>query len=142
MLCGNYSRETFGRHRTLGVVHQGECHREDYWSVDGPTIPCVSFWKEDREGQIKGESTQMSEPLKPLEVQHGGSHYKSLAIQPIEYCHKNKLGACESYAIKHLTRHYDKGKEEDLKKAIHYVQLLLEFAYGITSHVTYEENGK
>lgn len=69
-----------------------------------------------------------------LDVQHDGSHYKNFPIQPIEFCHKNQLGTCESFAIKHITRHKYKGEGvTDLKKAIHYLQMLLEMDYGVVT---------
>lgn len=61
-----------------------------------------------------------------LAVQVGGSHYKDLKIQPVEYIHKNGLGFCEGNAIKYLTRWREKGGAEDLKKAKHYIDLLIE----------------
>jgi hypothetical protein len=51
----------------------------------------------------------------PLETQVGGDHYKKYRIQPIEYCHANGLGACESYVIKYVTRWKDKGGIQDGK---------------------------
>ena len=76
--------------------------------------------------------------MSSLNLQHDGNHYKGQAIQPIEFCHKNQLGACESFAIKHITRHDLKGEGvTDLKKAIHYLQILLELQYNVTSEVTY-----
>lgn len=61
-----------------------------------------------------------------LQTQVGGNHYKKLAIQPIEYCHRNGLGACETLAIRYVTRWKDKGGIQDLEKAIHCIQLLIE----------------
>lgn len=63
-------------------------------------------------------------------TQIGGNHYSKLAIQPFEYCHKNHLEGAESAVIAYVTRHRDKNKAEDLKKAIHTLQLLLEYEYG------------
>ena len=77
----------------------------------------------------------------PLTVQHGGTHYKTLPIQPVEYCQRNKLQFCEASAIKYLTRHRDKGKAEDLKKALHFCQLALELEDGVVTTVTYQERG-
>lgn len=74
----------------------------------------------------------------PLSVQHGGTHYKSLAIQPAEYCQRNEIQFCESSAIKYLTRHREKGKAEDLKKALHFCQLALVLEYGVVTEVTYK----
>ena len=61
--------------------------------------------------------------------QEGGSHYQ-LPIQPIEYIYKNKLGYMEGNVIKYVTRHENKGGAEDLRKAIHYLEMLLEWRYG------------
>lgn len=62
----------------------------------------------------------------PLTEQVGGQHYKTLAIQPVEYIHKNGLGFCEGNAIKYLTRWKSKGGIEDLRKARHFIDLLIE----------------
>ena len=76
---------------------------------------------------VYGASTQHKCPgQEPLGIQIGGQHYKGLAIQPVEYCHKNKLGFCESSAIKYLTRWREKGGIEDLKKAAHFIEMLIE----------------
>jgi hypothetical protein len=61
-----------------------------------------------------------------LAHQEGGNHYKGLAIQPVEYIHKNGIGFCEGSAIKYLTRWRAKGGIEDLKKARHFIDLLIE----------------
>ncbi len=62
-----------------------------------------------------------------LKKQEGGRHYKGLAIQPVEYIQKNGIGFMEGNAIKYLTRWRDKGGITDLKKAQHYVEMLIEF---------------
>lgn len=61
--------------------------------------------------------------------QIGGDHYKSLAIQPSEFIAKNKLGWYEGNAVKYIVRHRIKGGKQDIEKAIHYLQLLLESEY-------------
>ena len=61
--------------------------------------------------------------------QVGGSHYCSMAIQPIEFIHKNKLGWCEGNIVKYITRHSIKGGRQDIEKVIHYAELLLEDKY-------------
>jgi hypothetical protein len=62
----------------------------------------------------------------PLNTQEGGDHYKKLKIQPIEYIHANGIPFAEGCAIKYLTRWRDKGGVEDLKKARHFIDLLIE----------------
>lgn len=61
-----------------------------------------------------------------LSKQVNGQHYKTLAIQPIEYILKNGLGWLEGNAIKYITRHKQKGEKQDIEKAIHYLKILLE----------------
>lgn len=65
-----------------------------------------------------------------LDVQVGGGHYKSLVIQPVEFCQKNKLPYCESNVIKYTVRHNSKNGIEDLRKAKHYLELLAQLEYG------------
>lgn len=64
-----------------------------------------------------------------LKKQTGGQHYKDKAIQPIEYIHANKLGFCEGNVVKYITRHKEKNGAEDIRKVIHYCELLLELEY-------------
>jgi TolA-binding protein len=61
--------------------------------------------------------------------QIGGSHYKTLAIQPAEFCQKNHLGFCESSVVKYVTRHREKNGKQDIEKAIHFLNLLIEMEY-------------
>ena len=77
--------------------------------------------------------------MKGLEDQVGGNHYKELAIQPIEYCYRNKLNNLQSSIIRYATRYPNKNKAEDLKKIIHCAQIALELEYGINSEVIYDE---
>lgn len=62
----------------------------------------------------------------PLDKQVGGNHYKQYKIQPVEYAMANKLNYCQANAIKYVTRYKDKGGIEDLKKAIHNLEILIE----------------
>ena len=61
-----------------------------------------------------------------LNRQVGGSHYRDKGIQPIIYIHANDLGFCEGNVVKYVTRWRDKNGVADLKKAIHYLELLIE----------------
>ena len=68
-----------------------------------------------------------------LNRQEGGSHYRKLKIQPIEYILANDLPYCEANIVKYATRHKDKGGAEDIRKVIHYCQFILESQYGVTA---------
>lgn len=64
--------------------------------------------------------------LTPLNQQEGGNHYKDMPIQPVEYIHANAIGYLEGNVIKYISRWRKKNGIEDLKKARHYVDLLIE----------------
>lgn len=65
----------------------------------------------------------------PSSRQVGGAHYKDFAIQPSEFCQKNRLPWCESNVVKYVCRHRAKNGRQDIEKAIHYLQLILEWEY-------------
>ena len=71
----------------------------------------------------------MDKPKTALNKQVSGSHYKDKGIQPIVYIHANNLGFCEGNVVKYITRHKEKNGAEDIKKVIHYCELLLELEY-------------
>jgi len=73
----------------------------------------------------------MQEPKSALDKQVGSNHYKLSGIQPVEYIHANYLNFCEGNVIKYITRHRNKNKEEDVRKALHYCQLILKLEYGL-----------
>ena len=61
-----------------------------------------------------------------LDKQEGGDHYKKRVIQPWEYIAANKLNFWEGNVVKYVTRHQSKAGLEDLKKARHYLDYLIE----------------
>ena len=60
------------------------------------------------------------------EIQEGGRHYKEMAIQTWDYIIANNIGYMEGNVIKYVSRWKDKGGIEDLKKARHYLDKLIE----------------
>lgn len=61
-----------------------------------------------------------------LARQEGGQHYAG-HIQPIEYIYANSLDYIQGNVVKYITRYKKKGTPlQDLKKIIHYVELLIE----------------
>jgi len=65
--------------------------------------------------------------------QVGGTHYREKEIQPIEYIIANDLDYAEGCVLKYITRHKEKGKDEDIKKAMHYLEFILKYKYGYTN---------
>ena len=61
--------------------------------------------------------------------QVGGSHYKKYKIQPSLFINQNKILFAEGNAIKYICRHQDKGGKQDLLKAIHYIEMIIERDY-------------
>ena len=67
--------------------------------------------------------------MKPYDKQIGGSHYQKYKIQPSKFVIENELLYPEGCAIKYIIRHRDKGKKQDILKAIHFLEMLLERDY-------------
>jgi len=68
---------------------------------------------------------------KALDKQVGGNHYKNFKFQPAEFIIANNLGFCEGNAIKYICRYKLKNGIEDLKKAKHYIEMLIEEEEGV-----------
>jgi hypothetical protein len=64
--------------------------------------------------------------MKSYKKQVGGSHYKKYKIQPIEFIVKNNIGFVEGNVIKYVLRFKEKGGVQDLNKAKHYIELLID----------------
>lgn len=71
----------------------------------------------------------------PLDTQVGGGHYKDFKIQPVEFFHANNVPFIEGAIIKYLLRHKAKNGLEDLLKARHFLELLIQLEYGSTDCV-------
>ena len=74
--------------------------------------------------------TDMREEEDALAKQVGGNHYASMKIQPVEFIAANNLGFLEGNIVKYVCRHHAKNGAEDIKKALHYCELLLQTKYG------------
>lgn len=56
----------------------------------------------------------------------GGDHYKKRKIQPWDYIVANDIGFLAGNVIKYVTRFEDKNGIQDLEKAKHYLEKLIE----------------
>lgn len=91
--------------------------------------------KSTKGGLIESVTPKISFPLPgeiitPLDRQVGGDYYKNMAIQPLEFTHKNNLNFCQGSIIKYICRYKNKNGKEDLEKVIHYAELLIQLEYG------------
>jgi hypothetical protein len=73
---------------------------------------------------------QVGAAIRANEQQVGGAHYAVKAIQPWDFIIANDIGYLEGNIIKYISRWKDKGGVEDLKKAQHYLQKLIETSSG------------
>ena len=61
--------------------------------------------------------------------QVGGKHYLKYKIQPSKFVVENKLLYPEGCVIKYILRHQDKGGKQDLEKAKHFIDMIIERDY-------------
>jgi len=61
--------------------------------------------------------------------QIGGNHYRKYKVQPSRFVTENKLLYPEGCVIKYVVRHQDKGGKEDLEKAKHFIDMIIERDY-------------
>lgn len=80
---------------------------------------------EDLKTAIKAVE-QIDGPNEPLKKQVGGNHYIQMAIQPLDFIVANNLNFCQGNVIKYVTRYQFKNGIEDLEKARHYIDVLIE----------------
>ena len=73
------------------------------------------------------ETKPIQQEVKATDTQVGGDHYTKLAIQPMRYSMENGLDALQYTVIKYVTRFRDKAGIEDLEKAKHCIDMLIEF---------------
>lgn len=77
--------------------------------------------------------------MKASEKQIGGNHYQHMKIKPTEFILANNIPFLEGNVIKYVCRHKHKNGKEDIEKAIHYLQLLLEHEYHEDNYIIGKE---
>ena len=81
------------------------------------------LWKDKQKMVLTKEQEQREKASKE---QVGGDHYKGMAIQPDEFIYANHIGFHEGNVIKYVCRWRSKGGLDDLRKAKHFIDLLIE----------------
>ncbi|MFW0778602.1 MAG: DUF3310 domain-containing protein [Rickettsiales bacterium] len=128
----------FGNPYSYSGVQRADCCKWEYSEttskivafkpISRPDMPRHSDGVDHAENPVVIEDgCDISGDTSALDVQEGGDHYKKLKIQPMEYSMANKLDACQHTIIKYVTRFRDKGGIEDLRKAKHCIDMLIEF---------------
>lgn len=84
----------------------------------------------------------MNAPTTADATQVAGTHYKTLAIQPWNYTAANGLNWFEGEVIKYVTRWQSKGGVNDLRKARHIIDKMVELSVNHgwpAEHITVEQ---
>jgi hypothetical protein len=107
--------------RKNGMIHKlTEWQHKEKDKMFTGMLPALDAYKKEQEN-ITSRKEQDA-----LNAQVGGSHYKDMVIQPVEYITKNNIPFIEGSVIKYVSRWRNKGGKEDIKKAIHFLELLLQ----------------
>ena len=136
----------FGDFGRLVIGHHGEkmghYYDEPIYGTAEPIVTNTPRAGEDptareRRGKPPYEKPKLSEykdkdahivrPLPALNRQVGGNHYTKMPIQVFEFTMANGLDPMQHTVIKYVTRFRDKGGVEDLEKAKHTIDLLIEY---------------
>jgi hypothetical protein len=100
------------------------------------TLVAYDKWKNGVKVMGSGADKEWENPIDlvvdagALAKQIGGNHYAEMKIQPVEFITANELGFLEGNIVKYVCRHHAKNGAEDIKKAIHYCEMLLQTKYG------------
>jgi len=105
---------------TVGYVDRGEASTPE---------TAILYWQKMEDVFPSKETANPFNGIKASDLQVGGKHYKSMAIQPSEFIYRNELNWLEGNAIKYICRHARKHGRADIDKAIHYLELLKEWHY-------------
>lgn len=120
---GDEFTEIAGTYRSAAWRHFGHCADIIAYKVIEEATPAEPL-------RVELIEPAVSAPADALDIQVGGDHYKSLAIQPVAYIHANGIGYFEGNVIKYVTRWRAKNGIKDLEKAKHYIDLLIELEGG------------
>ena len=77
--------------------------------------------------------------MSAYDKQVGGSHYKKMKIQPSKFVIENELLFPEGNVIKYICRHRYKNGKEDLEKAVHFIEMIIERDYKLIPMTEEEE---
>lgn len=99
---------------TKWVIRDRCEHCNNFVDDDGYCTECQFGTQDDEEEEDRAMTKQV-----------GGTHYKDMAIQPVEFIIANGLGFCEGNIIKYTCRYKQKNGVEDLRKVIHYAEMLI-----------------
>ena len=77
--------------------------------------------------------------MSAYDKQIGGKHYQNFSIQPSKFVIENELLFPEGNVIKYICRHRYKNGKEDLEKAVHFIEMIIERDYKLIPMTEEEE---
>jgi hypothetical protein len=112
-------------------VGVGECNKHAWYGESNQHCPycldrALSIHRMDEITKKALEIMEKEMAANANNIQHGGTHYKEKTVQPWDYIAANGLGYFEGNVVKYVSRWRDKGGVEDLRKARHYLDKLIE----------------
>lgn len=96
-----------------------------------PPLTMIEKYHEEQRNRLAFRPEEVKVPS-ALDMQIAGDHYRTMAIQPVQYIHRNGIGFIEGSVIKYVSRWRGKNGLQDLKKARHCLDLLIEMESGET----------
>ncbi len=103
--------------KTIREMKHDECDYFEYLEKQG--MHCIA-------DKLKEEKTKSNNSANNVQI--GGRHYKNKKIQPWDFIIANELGFLEGNIVRYISRWRDKNGIEDLEKARHYLEKLIEVA--------------
>ena len=82
-----------------------------------------------KENIMDNKKQKRTDTVNPYDKQIGGTHYQNFKIQPSKFAIENELLYPEGCIIKYILRHRLKGKKQDLEKAKHFIDMIIERDY-------------
>lgn len=95
-----------------------------------PSLDAEWFLRPPGEAEQRETTTPKPATSSAYDHQEGGSHYNNFPIQPAYYNIFNGIPWAEGEVIKYVSRWRTKGGVQDLKKARHICDMLIEFHEG------------
>ena len=110
-------------------INNRDCVKEYHTGYMYCSVNCMDKGRGGTRMATKEELESVGIYEKASSIQEGGSHYKKYSIEPIDFITANNLSYIQGNVIKYIVRYKDKNGLEDLKKAKHYIDLLIELEY-------------
>ena len=94
------------------------------WKETTFEIECYCMLRLFKQGTERSEEVMNNIPVNPVTTDP--RHYNKLRIEPWDFIQQNKLDFFEGNVVKYICRWKNKGGVDDLRKAITYIEKIIE----------------